>query len=131
MCEVMMERYLLMACVMMLSLGSTGSAFAEAPDTDGGRGMGWRRGWNGGQCPPGAPGWCGKRKGDRYGARRAVTSVQDAEEQLRQYYSGQDATISGVTENPWHFQADVLDKDGKVIDRVIIDKRSGRVRSIF
>lgn len=127
-----MKRFLLIACVMMLSIGSTVCAFAEESDPGGGwMGKGWRRGWNSGQCPPGAPGWCGKRKGDRYGARQAVTSAQDAEQRLRQYFADQDATISGVTENHWHFQADVLDKDGKLIDRVIIDKRSGRVRSIF
>lgn len=76
-------------------------------------------------------GWCGKRKGDWYGARRPVTSVNDAREQFARYYSGQQLTVAEVAEKPWRFEADVLDNCGKVVDRVMIDKRSGRVRSIY
>ena len=83
------------------------------------------------QCSPEKRGWCGKRKGDWYGARRPVTSVSDAREQFGRYFSGQKMTVTEVAEKPWRFEADVLDSCGKVIDRVMIDKRSGRVRSIY
>ena len=76
-------------------------------------------------------GWCGKRKGDWYGARRPVTSIADARIQLTKYFSGQQLVVAEVAERPWRFEADVLDACGKVVDRVMIDKRSGRVRSIY
>jgi hypothetical protein len=84
-----------------------------------------------GQCNPEKRGWCGKRKGDWYGARRPVTSINDAREQLAKYFSGQQLVVAEVAEKQWRFEADVLDSCGKVVDRVMIDKRSGRVRSIY
>jgi len=83
------------------------------------------------QCNIVKRGWCGKRKGDGYGARRPVSSVSDAFEQLTKYFSGQEMVVSDVTEKQWRFEADLLDSSGKVVDRVMIDKRSGRVRSIY
>jgi len=76
-------------------------------------------------------GWCGKRKGDWYGARRPVNSVADAREQLARYYASQQKTVAELAEKPWRFEADLLDNCGKVVDRVMIDKRSGRIRSIY
>ncbi|MBL0224060.1 MAG: hypothetical protein IPQ16_00335 [Geobacteraceae bacterium] len=76
-------------------------------------------------------GWCGKRRGDWYGARRPVTSLDDARQQLVRYYSGQQMIVAEVAEKQWRYEADVLDNCGKVVDRVMIDKRSGRVRSIY
>lgn len=101
--------------------------------------FGWRRNNSTGYCEKPADrqcniekrGWCGKRKGDCYGASRAVTSVADAREQLLKYFSGQKLSVAAVAEKRWRFEADVLDSRGKVVDRVMIDKRSGRVRSIY
>jgi hypothetical protein len=84
-----------------------------------------------GQCSPEKRGWCGKRKGDWYGARRPVTSISDAREQFTRYFAGQQMTVAEVAERRWRFEADVLDSCRKVVDRVMIDKRSGRVRSIY
>ena len=83
------------------------------------------------QCSLEKRGWCGKRKGDWYGARRPVTSIDDARQQLTKYFSGQQLVVAEVADKPWRFEADVLDNCGKVVDRVMIDKRSGRVRSIY
>jgi len=84
-----------------------------------------------GQCNLEKRGWCGKRKGDWYGARRPVTSLEDARKQLAKYFSGRQMTVAEVADRPWRFEADVLDNCGKIVDRVMIDKRSGRVRSIY
>jgi len=84
-----------------------------------------------GPCNLEKRGWCGKRKGDWYGARRPVTSVNDAREQFAKYFSGQQLVAAEIAEKKWRFEADVLDSCGKVVDRVMIDKRSGRVRSIY
>lgn len=83
------------------------------------------------KCSPERRALCGKRKGDWYGARRAVTTIGDAREQLAKYYSGQKMTVAEVAEKQWRYEADLLDNCGKVVDRVMIDKRSGRIRSIY
>lgn len=31
----------------------------------------------------------------------------------------------------WYFEAYVRDKKGNLLDRVIVDKRTGRIRSIY
>ena len=76
-------------------------------------------------------GWGGKRKGDWYGARQPVTTAQEAEQRLRQYYNSQDVTVSDVVEKRWCYQANLVKNNGLALDRVMIDKRSGRIRSIY
>lgn len=38
--------------------------------------------------------------------------------------------VSEIMEKKWGFRANILDKNGSVIDRVMIDKRTGRIRSL-
>ena len=75
-------------------------------------------------------GRCGKRRGDWYGASQPVVSAVEARALLQNYFTGQEYSVSGVTEKKWGFRAEIFDKDGKMIDRVMIDKRSGRIRSL-
>jgi hypothetical protein len=84
-----------------------------------------------GQCNLEKRGWCGKRKGDWYGARRPVTSISDAREQLARYFAGRQLSVAELSEKPWRYEADLLDSSGRAVDRVMIDKRSGRIRSIY
>jgi hypothetical protein len=83
-----------------------------------------------GSCSPEMRGRCGKRRGDWYGARQPVTTAAEARTLLQNYFTGQEYTISEVTEKKWGFKADIFNKSGAVIDRVMIDKRSGRIRSL-
>ena len=76
-------------------------------------------------------GRCGKRRGDWYGARKPVANATEARVLLVNYFTGQEYTISEVNEKRWGFRAEILDKDGNVVDRVMIDKRSGRIRSLY
>jgi hypothetical protein len=85
----------------------------------------------GGLCSPEMRGRCGKRRGDWYGARQPVNTLHDAQGLLQSYFAGQEYSVSGVTENRWGFKAEIVDKNGNVIDKVMIDKRSGRIRSIY
>jgi hypothetical protein len=39
--------------------------------------------------------------------------------------------IGEVVEKELYFEADIMDKKQAVIDKVIVDKRTGRVRSIY
>lgn len=82
-------------------------------------------------CRPEMRGRCGKRRGDWYGARRPVTGAPEARKLLLHYFAGQEYAVSEVTERRWGFKADLIDKDGTVVDRVMIDKRSGRIRSLY
>jgi hypothetical protein len=83
-----------------------------------------------GSCSPEMRGRCGKRRGDWYGARQPVTTATEARLLLTNYFAGQEYTLSDVTEKKWGFKAEIFGKDGKIIDRVLIDKRSGRIRSL-
>ncbi|MHB8122069.1 MAG: hypothetical protein ACYDG4_07930 [Desulfuromonadaceae bacterium] len=82
-------------------------------------------------CSPEMRGRCGKRRGDLYGARQPVTDATEARKLLLQYFAGEEYTVSEVTERRWGFKAEIIDKDGTVVDRVMIDKRSGRIRSLY
>lgn len=82
-------------------------------------------------CSPEMRGRCGKRRGDWYGASHAVADATEARRLLVNYFAGQGYTVSGVREKRWGFKAEILDRDDKVVDRVMIDKRFGRIRSLY
>ena len=116
-------------------------AFAEQhPDTGIGRNAGtgrncdisdpdWRK-MDKVTCSPEMRGRCGKRRGDWYGARQPVVDATEARKLLINYFNGQGYTISEMSEQKWGFRAVIVDRDGKTIDLVMIDKRSGRIRSL-
>lgn len=135
----MMKRYL--SLLLFLLLFSAAPAYAGLPAGFAGDARERRHEMNcdsrpawceGGEgtCTPEKRGRCGKRRGDWYGARQPVADAAEARRLLINYFSGQDYRVSDVTERRWGFRAEILDKSGKVIDRVMIDKRSGRIRSL-
>jgi hypothetical protein len=83
-----------------------------------------------GTCSPEMRGRCGKRRGDWYGARQPVSNAAEAQKLLINYFNVQGYTVSEMSEHKWGFRAVIVDKDGKTVDLVMIDKRSGRIRSI-
>lgn len=71
-------------------------------------------------------------QGTGYGAKKPVTSIKEARSALAEYFKDKDVKIGSIEEKELYFEAEILDKDGKeVVDRVIIDKRTGRIRSIY
>lgn len=60
-----------------------------------------------------------------------VRTEKDAKLHLEKFFEGQEVTIGMITPRGRHFFADILDKDRKIIDRVIIDRRTGRIRSLY
>ncbi len=66
-----------------------------------------------------------------YGERRAVQSRRDAQRMLNDYYMRRNMRIGQIREGRFYFEADILDRNNRFMDRVIIDKRSGRIRSIY
>lgn len=83
------------------------------------------------QCDQQNPGRCGKRKGDCYGVRNPVNSPQEARTRFMEYFSESKMRLSDVTDKKWRYEAELIDSSGKIVDRVMIDKRSGRIRSMF
>jgi hypothetical protein len=92
---------------------------------------GWKaqNGWKGSRYPYGDY-YPGPREG-RYGARKAVRTEGEARNILRRYFSPREATIGEIKERNWFFEAEIKDRNNRPVDRVIIDKRTGRIRSIY
>ena len=66
-----------------------------------------------------------------YGEKRPVYTVEDAYSRLKNYFGGKSVTIGEIKEKELFFEAEILDNQNRVVDKVIIDKRTGRIRSIF
>lgn len=66
-----------------------------------------------------------------YGEKRPITDREEAKKALREHFSKKDVRIGEIREKDLIYEADILDKNNQVIDKVIIDKRSGRIRSIY
>lgn len=71
------------------------------------------------------PGW------GWYGAKKAVKTSDDARKLLEEYFKSENVTIGDIKERRFFYEAEIKDKDDKVIDKVIVDKRTGRIRSIY
>lgn len=78
----------------------------------------------GAYCPGHRWGW--------YGASREVRSIEEARNILLEYCaSADDIKIGRIKERKRFFEAEIYDKDNNLIDRVLIDKKTGRMRSIY
>jgi hypothetical protein len=73
----------------------------------------------------------GHSKGSTYGEKKTVRTVEEAEDILLNYFTGKEVTIGKIREKKLYFEVDILDKNNKKVDSVIIDKRTGRIRSIY
>ncbi len=67
----------------------------------------------------------------RYGANDPVKTVDEARARLERYFEDDDVVVGKITERSSYFEADIRDADGGLMDRVIIDKRTGRIRSVY
>ena len=84
-------------------------------------------------------GWCDRRpygkaspgEGQRYGTKDPVATEEEARKRLEAFYRDEDLVVGQISERPLYFEASVKHKDGRLVDRVIVDKRSGRIRSIL
>ncbi|MDI6743932.1 MAG: hypothetical protein QMD07_00990 [Thermodesulfovibrionales bacterium] len=85
-------------------------------------------GWWGGH-PYG--GYCPRPMGGWYGAKKSVNDIRDARKILNEYFKDLDVVIGDIKERKWFFEADIKDKNNNLIDVVIVDKRTGRIRSIY
>ena len=74
--------------------------------------------------------YCPRRHADHYGARQPVQTPDEATERLRLFFNVPPSQIVLRKEFRMGYIADITNADGTLIDRVIIDKRTGRIRSI-
>ncbi len=83
------------------------------------------------QCPAYGHYWRSYKRG-WYGAKRAVKTPVEANEIILQFYvPKQGIRINRVIESPLFYQAEIINSKGVLVDKVIIDKRTGRIRSIY
>lgn len=134
-------KLLLLVTSLLFATGFTPAAQAGEPAGEAGScpvsvgrmdhgGPGWCKD-EGVSCRPEMRGRCGKRRGDWYGASHAVPDATEARRLLLNYFAGQGYTVSDVREKRWGFKAEILDRNGKAVDSVMIDRRSGRIRSLY
>lgn len=83
--------------------------------------MGYGRPPYGAYCPE--KGW--------YGAKQPVRSPEEAVAILRAYFKDNGLIIKIVRERRWGFIAEITEADGTLVDIVIVDRRTGRIRSIY
>jgi len=76
-------------------------------------------------------GYCRGPQSGWYGARNPVKTAEDARNLLQRYYEGENMVIDKIRERELYFEADIKDKKDNLLDRVIVDKRTGRIRSIY
>jgi len=74
-------------------------------------------------CPGPHRGW--------YGAGKQVKTETEARQILEEYFKGEKVVITVVREKDRFFEAEVRDEKNALLDVVIVDKRTGRIRSIY
>jgi hypothetical protein len=127
-----MKTILTLTLLITITLLSSLPVAAEPPEPWEGRG-----GRHGGRwlSEPGAPpppfgGYCPRRHPDRYGARQPLRTTDEARERLGLFFKIPPSQITLRKELRMGYIADIADSEGRLTDRVIIDKRTGRIRSI-
>jgi len=66
-----------------------------------------------------------------YGEKRPVATIEEARQVLAEYFAKKDVRIGEIREKELFFEAEIRDKNNNLIDKVIVDKRTGRIRSIY
>ena len=66
-----------------------------------------------------------------YGEKRPVTTIEEAKKVLAGYFSKKDVKIGEIKEQELFFEAEIRDRNNNLVDKVIIDKRTGRIRSTY
>ena len=66
-----------------------------------------------------------------YGEKKEMATAEDAQKALKKHFSKKDVVIGEIVEKELYFEAEIRDNKGMVIDKVIVDKRTGRIRSIY
>lgn len=66
-----------------------------------------------------------------YGEKRPVATLEEAKKVLIAYFAKKDIKIGEIKEKELFFEAEIRDKNNNLVDKVIVDKRTGRIRSTY
>jgi hypothetical protein len=84
------------------------------------------------ECQPVYGHYWRSQKWGWYGAKRMVRTPDEAREILEKgFFQQGNIKIGKIRERPRFFEADIMNRKGILIDLIIIDKRSGRIRSVY
>jgi len=117
---ITMKRILLIIilCSFILII-ATFNAFAQQSEN------GWRgRRYHYGTYYPGPREGC-------YGERKAVRTKTEARKKLLRYFPYGKETIGEIKDRNLFFEVEIKDRNNRTVDRIIIDKRTGRIRSAY
>ena len=81
-------------------------------------------------CPPPYGAYCAKQHCDQYGRRQPLKTRQDAIERLQSFFQVPLQQVKISDESRFWYLADILAPSGTTREQVLIDKRTGRIRSI-
>jgi hypothetical protein len=118
------ETAVLTRVVLMIVLAA--AVLAPLPSqAQGGGGPGWYEGPYGRSCPG--------YHGGPYGSRIVIKTADEAKQAIEKYFAGspQPVQVTIVAERRRFYVAEITEPAGPLIDKIIIDKRSGRIRSIY
>jgi len=77
-------------------------------------------------------GYCRGPKWGWYGAHRNVNTVDEVRELLTVFLQDTSVTVGVIREEKAYYEAQIIDKeDGEVVDVLIVDKRTCRIRSKY
>lgn len=120
---ITMKRILLIILIIILSififLIATLNAFAQNDENR----------WRGRRYHYGT--YCPALQRECYGERKAVRTKAEARKELMKYYSSGRETIGKIKDRGLFFEVEIKGRDNRTVDRIIIDKRTGRIRSAY
>ncbi len=118
--------YILLALHLLIPVIPAAAQMPEARQCEG-----WRnRQWADENGHPPFGGYCQRRHSDRYGARQPIKSWHEAQERLIHFFNIHPSHIILRKERGMGYIVDITKPDGTLSDRVLIDKRTGRIKSI-
>ena len=115
--------------VFAVALVWAGTLFAQGP----GYGPGGRDcpGWQGKNSGMG-PGMMGQGSGPQYQQPQKPVTKSDAESMLQNYVSrNPNLKVGAVQDEGNSFEANVTTKDGSLVNKLFVDKDTGRIRSEY
>ncbi len=76
-------------------------------------------------------GYCKGPRWGWYGAGRQVKTVEEVKELVTDFLGDTDLTTGGIQERETYFEVQIKDEGGEIIDLLIVDKRTCRIRSAY
>jgi hypothetical protein len=77
--------------------------------------------------------FCPGRGQGPYGVRKPVRTIDEARQVIESYFAGlgENVKTGRIEEKSLFFEVEIVNQDGALIDKTIVDKRTGRIRSIY